>query len=496
MLREQFDSVARRRNHALALIDGGARISYAELASRAGRFALHLVEEAELRPGDRVAVCLPNRWEVVAGFLAVSGIGAVWVPFHPEWRGREIAWLAGTLPPRLLITSGSLLQPWRESGACPRRVVLVDDPAVQGMLCASPGTPAPALSTAHEPAVCFPTSGSTARPRIVPRTQANLDAAVRAACGALPVRAGMRVLSVIPFHHSGGFDNCLLVPLLCGGTAVLLPSFTPASVETVVADEQIQVMMGSPFLYRMLLESGARRESFASVETAASFGAPMPPDLARSCLDQLGLRVRQLYGASETGVIAIESPDAPIQPGVVGRAVGLMEIRILDEQGHSVAPGCVGDIAVRGPGVMTGYVDQPGSAAALFVDGFLKTGDLGALDASGRLTIRGRSSAVINLGGIKVAPAEIEEVLLEMPEVRDCVVRGIRDERQGEIITATLAVRPGRTLSRRAVVAHCRRRLAEFKIPRRINLVGSLPVETSGKRPRAWTDGPETPSRS
>jgi long-chain acyl-CoA synthetase len=495
MLRELFDSVVSRQPQTLALIEGETRVCYGELMSRSGRFARYLVEEVGLRRGDNIAVCLPSCWEVVVGFLAAAGIGAVWVPFHPQWRSREIAWLAGRVPLRALITNSLLQQTWRDAAVLPPGVVLIDDPAIQDRLLAS-AAPLPASpSMEDEVSVCFTTSGSTGRPRVALTTQANLLASLRTNAAVLGVKPGMRILSAVPFHHSGGFI-CMLLPLLFGATAVVLQSFTPAAAEAAVAQERVQLVVGSPFIYSMLLESNANRASFASVETAISFGAPMAPDVARRSEERLGLRVRQLYAATETGVIAIQSPDTPFQPGVAGHIVASAEVHILDERGERLGLGCNGEVAVAGPGVVAGYLKEPDLNRELFRNGFFRTGDLGRLDASGTLILCGRSKTVLNLGGIKVDPAEIEGVLLEMPEVRDCTVRGVPDARQGEIVAATIGVRPGSTLSRQAVVAHCRRRLAEFKIPRRIEFVDTIAVEVTGKKPKAWgTEADESHSK-
>lgn len=486
MLRKLFDSVVSRQPQTLALIDGETRLCYADLMSRSDRFARYLVEELGLRRGDHIAVCLPNCWEVVAGFLAATGIGGVWVWFHPQWRSREIAWLAGRVPLRTLITNSLLHETWREAAVLPPGVVLIDDPAIQDRLLAPSAPLAASPSMEDEVSVCFTTSGSTGRPRVALRTQANLLAAVRSAAPVLGVKPGTRILGAVPFHHSGGFHYCMLLPLLFGATLVILPSFTPAAVEAAVAQERVQLLMGSPFIYSMLLESNANRASFASVEAAISFGAPMAQDLVRRSEERLGLRVRQLYGTTETGVIAIQSPDTPFQPGIAGHPIASAEVHILDERGERLGLGCNGEVAVRGPGVVTGYLNEPDLNRELFRDGFFRTGDLGRLDASGTLILCGRSKTVLNLGGIKVDPAEIEGVLLEMPEVRDCIVRGVGDTRQGEIVAATIGVRPGSTLSRQAVVAHCRRRMAEFKIPRRIEFVDAIAVEVTGKKPKAW----------
>jgi len=295
----------------------------------------------------------------------------------------------------------------------------------------------------------------------------------------------------VPFYHSGGFINCLLMPLLSGATVVILQSFTPAAAEAALARERVQIMFGSPFIYSMLLESNASRASFASVQRAISGGAPMAQETVRRLEQQLGLRVRQIYGASEAGIIAFQPLDTPFQPGIAGRPVASAVVHILDERGERLGPGCAGEVAVGGPSVAAGYLDEPDLNRQLFRDGFFHTGDLGRLDDSGNLILCGRSKTVLNLGGVKVDPAEIEHALMELLAVRDCVVKGVADSRQGEIVAATIVVRPGCELSRQAVVAHCRLRLAEFKIPRRIEFVDSIAVDVTGKRPKAWAAAPD-----
>jgi acyl-CoA synthetase (AMP-forming)/AMP-acid ligase II len=493
MLRELFDSVASRQPEALALIDGPVRLSYADLLSRSGRFARYLGEQAGVRRGDYIAVCLPNCWELVAGFFAAAGLGAVWVPIHPQWRNRELAWLAGRLPLRALITN-SLLEPaWREAAVLPPAVVQIDDPAFQNALLAPAAPLAASPCAPDELAVCLTTSGTTGRPRVVLRTQSIvLSSALNISAG-LGVQPGTRILNAVPFHHGGGLVGCMLVSLLSGATAVVLPAFHPAAAEAAVAKERIQIMMGSPFMYSMLLEGNATRASFASVQSAYSFGAPMAPETMRRLDQRLGLRVRQAYGTTETGIISIQSSDTPFQPGLVGHPLASTVVHILDESGHRLGPGCPGEVAVGGPGVVAGYFDEPELNRELFRDGFFRPGDLGWLDESGALILCGRSKLVINVGGVKVDPGEVENVLLELAAVRDCTVYGLSAAQQGEIVAASIAVRPGCELSRQAVVAHCRLRLAEFKIPRRIEFVDAIPVDITGKKPKPWA-APPNPS--
>ncbi len=492
MLRAAFDGIAARQPGATAIVDRGTAVSYSELRLRSGRFARLLADRAGLQRGERVAVCLPNCWEAAAGVLASAGIGAVWAPFHPEWRPREIASLASQLSPRALIGRSDMLGHWRESGALPPAVVLIDEADVREALLASAALLPPSPQPESEPCVCFPTSGSTGRPRLVFRSARNLISAQSSTAKALGLGPGMRQLSAVPFYHSGGFDNCLLLPLLYGMSAILPDSYAPADVEAAIRGNRIRVLMGSPFLYTMLVESGATRVSFESVEVAASFGAPMPPKTAGACESMLGLRIRQLYGSTETGVIAIQRAGSCIRPGLAGHPVESAEVRILGEQGELLGPGCIGELAVRGPGVISAYLDPVESDAGKFQDGFYFTGDLGRLEPDGELFLCGRSRAIINISGIKVDPVEIEHALLQMPEIRACNVHGVRDERQGEVIEAVIELRPDCTLARRAIVAHCRAHLSESKIPRRIEFAAAIPMDAAGKKRTKWASAGPT----
>jgi acyl-CoA synthetase (AMP-forming)/AMP-acid ligase II len=493
MLGALFDRIAAEAPDACALADGPARISFGELRARAERMAFRLVRDAGIGPGDRIAVALPNGWQCVAGFLAAAGLGAVWTPLHPEWRARERAWYLAQVTPRLLLTRRDRL-PERASDEPPLPAVMcVDDPALDTALCQSDDRqPARAQSPAA-PVVCFPTSGSTGRPRIAVRTHGNVAAAARAAASALGVRAGVRELAVMPFHHSGGFDNCMVLPLLSGMMAVLQPAFDPARLTAAVAAERVQVLMGSPFIYAMLVESGAPRAAFASVATAISFGAPMPAELVARCARELGLEVRQLYGATETGVIAVQAAHTAFEPGLVGHPVRSVEVALLDEDGTRLEAGRIGMVAVRGPGVIAGYEDRAPEDRERFLDGWFRTGDLGRIEAAGAhagaLILAGRTKAMINIAGTKVDPVEIEHVIGELPEVRECAVTGVGDATQGEIIEAVIVLREGRELARRAVIAHCRQRLAEYKLPRRILFRDSLGTDASGKRRAKWSAG-------
>ena len=491
MIRNAFQKQAELRPDSVALIDRGERISFGSLASRKNAIAGYLAGKRRLARGDLVAVALPNCWEFAASFLAVAELGAIFMPFNTHWRARELDAFLPEFPPTLVITSRELREPWdslREilPQGC---VISVVDPPVQEVFrtASPPSSPRiPPEELADDPVLYLITSGSTGKPKVAPRSQRNLAAGVENVAQTLGVRPEMRFLSVVPFYHANGFSNCLLLPLLSGAAAVLAGRFSPVDLVETVRREKIQVLIGSPFIFRMLTERSAPRDAFSSVEICLSSGASMPAALPARCAGVLGLKVRQLYGSSEAGTISIEPAPGGQGGSDVGLPVKSVEIRILDGSGRILAAGETGEIAVKGPAMMRGYAGQPGQDSRLFQDGLLRTGDLGRIDGRNHLILCGRAKRLINLSGVKVDPAEIEEVLLSHPSVRRCRVAGVRNPRGQELIKAVIAVRPSQRLSREQVVEHCRRRLSEYKIPRIIDFVETMPEDSSGKTPAAW----------
>jgi long-chain acyl-CoA synthetase len=413
-------------------------------------------------------------------------MGAIWAPFNPEWRAREITRYASRVNPRVLVTRSDLLPLWRDSECPPPKVILIDDADMSKSLLESNDLLPPLPQPADAPCLFLPTSGSTDRPRIVMRTVRNLLAAAQSSAEVLGLRPGMREICVMPFHHSGGFSTCLLLPLLTGMTSILRASFNPADFAGAVADEKVQVLMGSPFVYTMLLESRTPRDAFDSVEIALSSGAPIAPRIVQRCADELGLVVRQHYGAAETGVIAIQAKATPFVSGLVGHPVPSALVKIVDEHGVQLPLGRTGTVAVCGPSVITCYHDQDVTDSALFHEGWFYTGDLGYIDPSGVLLLAGRSKLMINVSGLKIDPVEIEHVVKELPAVLDCMVRGVRDDKETEIVEALIVLREGHALTRQAFIAHCRERLSEYKLPRRVTFCESLPVEITGKRRKTF----------
>ncbi|MGB9455489.1 MAG: class I adenylate-forming enzyme family protein [Bryobacteraceae bacterium] len=470
MIAERLRALAEDNPGRVALVDGEERITYGELLRRIDGCREWLRQRLDVAPGDVVAGSLENSWQFVACFFAIAESGGVFMPLHPGWRAPELRYFRERLKIHGVITGRASRPEWEQvvpSG----RVLAIDDGF--GEARRSPRAQAP---DANSPALYLATSGSTGTPRIVPRSHRNLLAGARNVGRALGIDSGHRFLSVVPFYHSSGFHNSLILPLLNGSRLILMRHFTPAACARLVAAESADVLIGSPFIYRMLLD---RFQDPPTLKLCVSSGAPMPQTLALAWQERFGTRVRQLYGSTETSVISIDRSAEPPPPGTVGTPIDEVEIRILGE----------GEVAVRSPMVMSGYVAEPEWNLRVFEDGFYRTGDLGCLDADGRLRLFGRIRRVINLAGVKVDPAEIEKAVESLEGVVACHVDSGGGDRDSELIRARIELCEGVEMTRAGVIAHCRRRLADYKLPRVIEFVEALPVTLAGKISSPWSTG-------
>lgn len=463
MIAAAFREASERYPARIAIVDGDRRITYAELLGAAAHFRDRLRNEAKIGRGDVVASVLGNSWQFAASFFAASSLGAIFIPWNPQWREQESRGLAARLDLRAMILDERQPAAWKPEG---------------GHLLSAPLEFSESAVFDCEPlssdakAAYLTTSGSTGVPKIVPRSCRNLvGGAANVAC-ALDIQPGKRFLSVVPFHHSNGFHNCLIAPLLHGATVIMLRGFTPQGCATLIRKEGANVMIGSPFLFGLLADRVSDPALMSSLDLCISAGARMPEPTAERWLRRTGKRIRQLYGSTETSVITIER-DEPANPhpgaGVyVGKAIPGVEVRLVD-----------GEITVRSPAVMSGYFGEENEEN--FHEGFYRTGDSGHITAGGGVYLTGRLRRVINVAGIKVDPAEVERVVEEIPGVSACHADSVDGAHGASAIRVRIALAPEASVSRDSVVEHCRRRLAEYKLPRIVEVCDQLPATLSGK---------------
>jgi len=468
--------------------DDRRAVTYRELEQRTARLAGHLVRLG-VRRGDRVALHLGNRVELVETWLGVLRAGAIGVLLNPAASREELAHFLDDSGAVAVVSEGPLAQL-----ASVQRVIVVGqgDPsegaiAFESLAGTDPGTAPRDDLDLDEPAWIHYTSGTTGQGKGVVSTQrSGLWSVTAAYVPAYGLEQQDRLLWPLPMFHALGHSVCLLGVLATGATArVLAPG---ANVAEALADGPFTVLGGVPATYRLLLESlrETARPVPASLRVCVSGGAPCSPELRAEVELALAAPLLDGYGSTEAcGKIAIERLDDPRQDPSRGFPLLVLDVRITDPStGAEAGDGDEGEIWVRGPGLMAGYHNRPDATAEAFTDGWYRTGDLGRRDAHGHLHVTGRVKELIIRGGVNINPAEVERVLLARPDITDAAVVGRRHDVLGEVPVAFVVPGPDGVDTERAL-ATCRERLSGFKVPDEIYPTASLPRTASGKTARA-----------
>jgi long-chain acyl-CoA synthetase len=466
----------RAQPQAVAVVDDRQETTFGQLLDMACGWGAQWRSLPSFTPGGIVAIQLPNSADYAAAVMACHWLGVAVLPVNTQWRPEEVARNLDGLPVVGLLGNRQTLAPWHESRVWEDRPRLaVED---------RPSTPTPAeqdrleallrRDLASTDALLLMTSGSSGRAKVVIRNQAQLLANARQVSAELQWPAGCRILPVTPFFHANGFSNGLLLPLWSGGRIVLLRQFFPATLADLVEREAVQVVIGSPVVYESLLRHEVRPGTCRSLEYAISSGAALPVGVAEQFHRRWGIPVRELFGTSETGTIAIgprkAGPfgDGTVEPGpvdsIAGRPLPGVEVSIVSEDGRPLPRGEVGAIGVRSPAVMKGYWSPEGLDKGLLSGGLYLTGDRGWLDEEGQLRLRGRSQRFLNISGNKVSAGEVEQVLRGLEGVTRARVE---TEGTPPQLVATLWISEGVVWKQPEVLVHCRGQLAEYKIPRR-----------------------------
>ena len=487
----------------VAVVSDGHRVSYRELGEQSDRFAAGLVAVG-VEPGDRVAVWAPNSPQWIVAVLGVFAAGGVLVPVNTRFKGNEAADVLRRSGSRVLVTVTDFLD------ANPLDLLIgADLPDLATTVVLAGPVPAGALSyeellgrggedhqaevrrrietlTGDDPSDILFTSGTTGRPKGVVQTQAR-TLLVASDWGAMTgLRAGDRYLMVNPYFHMFGLKAGILAAVLAGATMYPAPTFDVDRVLRTVAAEAITVLPGAPTIYQSILDHPDRgAHDLSSLRVAVTGAADIPVALIRRIFDELPFEVVVTgYGLTEGGTAAATRPgdDPETIATTVGRARPGFEIRIVDGERRDLPPGEAGEVLIRGGSVMSHYLDDPAATAeALDAEGWLGTGDLGVVDDAGNLRIVGRSKDMFIVGGFNAYPAEIENLLLDHPDLVEAAVIGIPDERLGEVGMAFVVPAAGTSPDGAEVVAWAREHMANYKAPRRVEVVTSLPRNATGK---------------
>ncbi|MER5544275.1 long-chain-fatty-acid--CoA ligase [Streptomyces sp. NPDC002586] len=483
-LAEFLVDTARRAPDSPALRLGTATTTYAEL-DRLSAQAAALLRTEGLRTGDRVALMLPNVPEFVVLYYAVLRAGGIVVPMNPLLKERETAY-------HLRDSGAVLLFEWHRApgeGAAGAAAAGVRHLAVEPaaftveLACLEPQFQVTAAA-GDDIAVLLYTSGTTGRPKGAALTHAGLRHNTEVNVTEVQrLTSDDVIVGCLPLFHIFGQTCTMNVAVYSGASLTLVPRFEPGAVLDAIARDRATVFEGVPTMYAALLQHpGAADTDVSSLRMCISGGASLPVEILHGFERRFGCMVLEGFGMSETSpVVSFNHPDRPRKPGSVGTPIRDVEVRLLDDNGRDVAPGEVGELAVRGPNLMKGYWHRPEETAATVPDGWLRTGDMARRDEDGYLYIVDRKKDLIIRGGYNVYPREIEEVLHEHPAVALAAVLGVPDERLGEEVAAAVVLRPGAEADTEELREFVRDRVAAYKYPRRLWLTDALPMGPSGK---------------
>ncbi|MGW2181760.1 AMP-binding protein [Streptomyces sp. NPDC001732] len=498
---------------ALAYFDG--RLSYRDTDALSDSVAGHLAA-AGLERGDRVAIMLQNTPQFVLALLGAWKAGATVVPLNPMYKSGEVghvlkdaeatavicadrtweAYLRETAAEapsvRIALTTSELdLQTRDDERVLGFERLPVPEDAADLVAVARQGLEAPGgrEPASADTALISYTSGTSGTPKGAMNSHGNIMINVERQRTGHPVAEGSSYFVLAPLFHITGMVCQLAVCLANAGTLVLAYRFHPGVVLEAFAEHRPAYTVGPSTAFMALAaHPDATPEHFASFAVISSGGAPLPPALVEKFRAGFGPYIRNGYGLTECTAPCASVPperEAPVDPASGTLSVGVpgpdTVVRILDENGEEVPFGELGEIAVRGPQVVSGYWRMPEATAAAFPDGELRTGDIGFMDGAGWLYVVDRKKDMINASGFKVWPREVEDVLYTHPAVREAAVVGVPDPYRGETVRACVSLRPGASAGPEELSAYCRERLAAYKYPREVEILTELPKTASGK---------------
>jgi len=489
-----------------AIVDGAVTLGFAELALRVDEAARALIALGVER-GDRVAIWAPNLWEWVVAALGASTAGAVIVPINTRYKGLEAQYLLEKSRAKVLFTVTGFLDTdyvelLREAGPVPDSlehiIVLRGDPPAEtlgydaflseGDRVGSDAVRVRASEIAPDDiADILFTSGTTGKPKGAMCTHAQNLRVFDTWSSLVGLREGDRYLIVLPFFHSFGYKAGWFSALMRGATSLPEAVFDIDVVLRRVERDRITMLPGPPALYQSILLHPKRNEfDLSSLRLAVTGAASIPVELIHRMRKELEFEtVITAYGLTEScGVVTMcrLDDDPETIATTSGRAIPDVEVRIVDPDGRELPPNEPGEIVVRGYNVMKGYFDaEEETREAIDAEGWLHTGDIGTLDERGYIKITDRLKDMFIVGGFNAYPAEIENTLLNMPGVGEVAVIGIPDERLGEVGKAFVVPAPGHSVAADDVIAWSRKHMANFKVPRSVEILQSLPRNATGK---------------
>lgn len=460
-----------------AIIDQDRSVTYGEFQDLVERWAAYF-EALGVKKGDRVGLVSKNCLEFIVTYFAVIKAGGVIVPINFQLVPREIAYIVKDTAMKLLVVKEALplAEPLQELSAPSLMQITFDE-----LHHAPEQEFVPVSLTETDPSTIIYTSGTTGKPKGAMLSHGNLYANARDFMESIPLTAEDTALCVLPMYHCFAWTVCVAGPLLCGGRIVIQAVYQFKAAMRLVKQYGVTMFTGVPAVYRLLHES-RDLDSVDSVRYFISGGAPLGLDLARGFALKFGRPVLEGYGLSEASPVVSVNLPHKVKVGSIGPTIAHVKAKIINAHGEEVPHFERGELLVKGPNVMLGYLNLPDATAkAIEKDGWLHTGDVGYMDEDGFIFLVDRVKDMIISSGENVYPREIEEVVSAYPGVAECSVIGIPDALRGQAICLYVVPREGETIDKKALRQYLIGRIAPYKVPREYFLVESLPKTTLGK---------------
>jgi acyl-CoA synthetase (AMP-forming)/AMP-acid ligase II len=476
---------------AVVLPEQNISITYGNLRNQVKAVAEQLAA-AGVGRGDRVATSLTNGLPVIVSFLA-AGVAGTAAPLNPAYKEDEFRFFLEDTAAKVLILPPDGADEARRAAIERGVPILTIDMDAAGTVSLSAERPlerAPVTPpTTDDVALVLHTSGSTGRPKRVPLKHANLSISAQNVARSYALTADDVSLCVMPLFHVHGLVASTLATFASGGTVVVPAKFSPLSFWRTARDRGVTWYSAVPTLHQLLLaragdpsDPSRRPAGTEKLRFIRSCSASLPPAVMHALEAAFGAPVLEAYGMTEAAHQMASNPLPPSErrPGSVGRGTDV-KISIMDKAGQHLPTGEAGEVVIQGPNVITGYENNPEANASSFVDGWFRTGDQGVLDENGYLTLVARIKELINRGGEKISPREIDEVLLAHPAVAEAVCFGVPHGTWGEEVEAAVVLREGEAASNADLLSFCKERLAEFKRPKQIHITQAIPRTATGK---------------
>jgi acyl-CoA synthetase (AMP-forming)/AMP-acid ligase II len=473
---------------------GGTALTYRALRTLVADITASLASQG-IGPGDRVGIVLDNGPEMAAAFLCI-GSAATAAPLNPTYRAEEFEFYLTDLRAKLLVAAAGKDSPAvgvaQKLGVPIARLVAHPERGAGTFSLQYEGggaaTPKPVRAASPDDiALVLHTSGTTSRPKIVPLAHKNIAASAANIRRTLALTANDRGLVIMPLFHIHGLIAALSAPLSAGGEVCCSPGFNALKFFAWVDEVKPTWYTGVPTMHQAILLRAPGNADIVKnhrLRFIRSSSSALPPTVIAELERVFGVPVVEAYGMTEAAHQMASNPlNGARKPGTVGPSGG-PEIRVVDDTGTTVPRGHTGEIVIKGPNVMTSYENNPKANAEAFYDGWFRTGDQGVMDDDGYVAITGRLKEIINRGGEKISPREVDEIIMEHPAVHQCVTFAMPHDMLGEDVAAAIVLRQGAAASDKDLREFASARLAPYKVPRKILILTEIPVGATGKLQR------------